>query len=85
MLLFHDLLSDNRVILPFSSLLSPLPQPQRTWVAMDPFSQLILAISVTSFLTFQWLFHKVSPWVSARVSPGFLNLSDKQKVEWNSR
>ncbi|XP_075907307.1 uncharacterized protein LOC142904834 isoform X3 [Nelusetta ayraudi] len=52
---------------------------------MDPFSQLILAISVTSFLTFQWLFHKVSPWVSVRVSPGFLNLSDKQKVEWNSR
>lgn len=52
---------------------------------MDPFSQLILTISVTSFLTFQWLFHKVSPWVSMRVSPGFLGLSDKQKVEWNSR
>lgn len=63
----------------------PPPQPQRTRVAMDPFSQLILAISVTSFLTFQWLFHKVSPWVSVRVSSGFLNLSDKQKVEWNSR
>uniref|UniRef100_A0A3Q2XJL1 TLC domain containing 4a n=1 Tax=Hippocampus comes TaxID=109280 RepID=A0A3Q2XJL1_HIPCM len=52
---------------------------------MDPFSQLILTISVTSFFTFQWLFHKVSPWLSARVSPGFLGLSDKQKVEWNSR
>ncbi|XP_077365528.1 TLC domain-containing protein 4-B isoform X2 [Festucalex cinctus] len=52
---------------------------------MDPFSQLILTISVTSFITFQWLFHKVSPWVSTRVSPGFLGLSEKQKVEWNSR
>ncbi|XP_076617317.1 TLC domain-containing protein 4-B-like [Chaetodon auriga] len=52
---------------------------------MDPFSQLILTISVTSFLTFQWLFHKVSPWMSMRISPGFLSLSDKQKVEWNSR
>ncbi|XP_059182568.1 TLC domain-containing protein 4-B-like isoform X1 [Centropristis striata] len=52
---------------------------------MDPFSQLILTISVTSFFTFQWLFHKVSPWMSIRISPGFLNLSDKQKVEWNSR
>lgn len=52
---------------------------------MDPFSQLILAISVTSFFTFQWLFHKASPWLSARVSPGFLGLSDKQKVEWTSR
>lgn len=73
-------------IVSFSLSPSSLPHnPQRTWVAMDPFSQLILAISVTSFLTFQWLFHKVSPWVSARVSPGFLNLSDKQKVEWNSR
>lgn len=73
----------------FFSFFSPLfalpPQPQRTRVAMDPFSQLILAISVTSFLTFQWLFHKVSPWVSVRISSGFLNLSDKQKVEWNSR
>lgn len=52
---------------------------------MDPFSQLILTISVTSFLTFQWLFHKVSPWMSMRISRGFLGLSDKQKVEWNSR
>ncbi|CAB1451567.1 unnamed protein product [Pleuronectes platessa] len=55
------------------------------WMAMDPFSQLILTISVTSFFTFQWLFHKVSPWVSTRISPGFPGLSDKQKVEWNSR
>uniref|UniRef100_A0A3Q3IX69 TLC domain-containing protein n=1 Tax=Monopterus albus TaxID=43700 RepID=A0A3Q3IX69_MONAL len=52
---------------------------------MDPFSQLILTISVTSFFTFQCLFHKVSPWVSMHISSGFLGLSDKQKVEWNSR
>lgn len=59
--------------------------PQQRRVAMDPFSQLIFVISVTSFLIFQWLFHKGSPWVSKRISPGFLSLSDKQKVEWNSR
>lgn len=59
--------------------------PQQRRVAMDPFSQLIFVISVTSFLIFQWLFHKGSPWVSNRISPGFLSLSDKQKVEWNSR
>ncbi|XP_055784178.1 TLC domain-containing protein 4-B-like [Salvelinus fontinalis] len=52
---------------------------------MDLFSQLILVILVTSFLSFQWLFHRVSPWVSPRVSPGFLLLADQQKVEWNSR
>lgn len=59
--------------------------PQQRRVAMDPFSQLIFTISVTSFLIFQWLFHKGSPWVSERISPGFLSLSAKQKVEWNSR
>ncbi|XP_064188288.1 TLC domain-containing protein 4-B isoform X1 [Anguilla rostrata] len=53
--------------------------------AMDPFSQLILAISVTSFFTFQWLFHSASPWVSTRVSAGFLRLNHKQRIEWNSR
>ncbi|XP_077480218.1 TLC domain-containing protein 4-B isoform X2 [Stigmatopora argus] len=52
---------------------------------METFSQFIFTISVTSFFTFQWLFHKVSPWMSIRISPGFLGLSDKQKVEWNSR
>lgn len=87
----HSVVTDSHTLffsLFFFSLFAlppPPPQPQRTRVAMDPFSQLILAISVTSFLTFQWLFHKVSPWVSVRVSSGFLNLSDKQKVEWNSR
>uniref|UniRef100_A0A8C1RZ14 TLC domain containing 4a n=2 Tax=Cyprinus carpio TaxID=7962 RepID=A0A8C1RZ14_CYPCA len=52
---------------------------------MDPFSQLILLISVVSFCTFQWLFHSVSPWASSRISPGFLKLNHKQKIEWNSR
>ncbi|TNN84667.1 Transmembrane protein 56-B [Liparis tanakae] len=52
---------------------------------MDPFNQLILAISVTSFFAFQWLFHRVSPWTSRRITHGFLGLSDRQKVEWNSR
>lgn len=65
------------------SSLSIFPQQRR--VAMDPFSQLIFTISVASFVIFQWLFHKGSPWVSTHFSPGFLSLSDKQKVEWNSR
>ncbi|XP_067107702.1 TLC domain-containing protein 4-B [Osmerus mordax] len=52
---------------------------------MEAFSLLILLISVSSFFTFQWLFHRVSPGISSRVSKGFLTLSDKQKVEWNSR
>ncbi|XP_042570502.1 TLC domain-containing protein 4-B-like isoform X3 [Cyprinus carpio] len=59
--------------------------PQWGRVAMDPFSQLILLISVVSFCTFQWLFHSVSPWASSRISPGFLKLNHKQKIEWNSR
>ncbi|XP_036441619.1 TLC domain-containing protein 4-B isoform X2 [Colossoma macropomum] len=54
-------------------------------VAMDAFTQLILLIAVVSFCTFQWLFHSVSPWVSSRISPGFLKLSHKQQIEWNSR
>ncbi|KAI4871254.1 hypothetical protein NFI96_019790 [Prochilodus magdalenae] len=52
---------------------------------MDAFTQLILLIAVVSFCTFQWLFHSVSPWVSSRISPGFLKLSHKQQIEWNSR
>ena len=59
--------------------------PQWCWVVMEAFSLLILVISVSSFFTFQWLFHRVSPGISSRVSQGFLALSDKQKVEWNSR
>ncbi|MBN3323942.1 TM56B protein, partial [Atractosteus spatula] len=52
---------------------------------MDPFNQLILAISVASFITFQLLFHYVSSWVSIRISSGFQKLNEKQKIEWNSR
>ncbi|KAK6484206.1 TLC domain-containing protein 4-B-like [Huso huso] len=52
---------------------------------MEFFNQLILAVSVTSFITFQVLFHYLSSWVSTRVSPGFKKLSEKQKIEWNSR
>ncbi|KAI4806286.1 hypothetical protein KUCAC02_017115 [Chaenocephalus aceratus] len=48
-------------------------------------SACILTISVISFFSFQWLFHWLSPWVSSRISSSFLSLSDKQKVEWNSR
>lgn len=54
-------------------------------LAMDAFSQIILLIALVSFFTFQWLFHSVSPWISSRVSPGFLRLNPKQKIEWNSR
>ncbi|MCJ8728558.1 hypothetical protein PDJAM_G00005880 [Pangasius djambal] len=52
---------------------------------MDAFSQLILFIATLSFFTFQWLFHSLSPWLSCRISPGFLKLSHKQQIEWNSR
>lgn len=52
---------------------------------MEFFNQLILAVSVASFITFQVLFHYLSSWVSTRVSPGFKKLSEKQKIEWNSR
>ncbi|XP_023660403.2 TLC domain-containing protein 4-B isoform X1 [Paramormyrops kingsleyae] len=58
---------------------------KRARAAMDPFSQLILAISTASFFTFQWLFHSVSPWMSPRITAGFLRLTPKQKIEWNSR
>ncbi|MBN3281585.1 TM56B protein, partial [Polyodon spathula] len=52
---------------------------------MEFFNQLILAVSVASFITFQVLFHYLSSWVSTYVSPGFKKLSEKQKIEWNSR
>ncbi|MBN3283935.1 TM56B protein, partial [Polyodon spathula] len=52
---------------------------------MGFFNQLILVISVASFITFQVLFHCLSSWVSTHVSPGFKKLSEKQKIEWNSR
>ncbi|KAL4635928.1 transmembrane protein 56-B-like isoform X1 [Arapaima gigas] len=54
-------------------------------VAMDAFGQLIVTISLASFLFFQWVFHSVSPSVSSCMTSGFMQLSCKQKIEWNSR
>ncbi|XP_049735670.1 TLC domain-containing protein 4-like [Elephas maximus indicus] len=38
-----------------------------------------------SFVVFQLLFHFVSSWFSAKISPGFNSLSCEKKIEWNSR
>lgn len=40
---------------------------------------------LASFCAFQLLFHCLSSWFSAAVSPGFNNLSFEKKIEWNSR
>ncbi|CAB1326013.1 unnamed protein product [Coregonus sp. 'balchen'] len=52
---------------------------------MESFSPLVLAITATSFVTFQCLFHFVSPWISARFFPGYQRLSPRHTIEWNSR
>uniref|UniRef100_A0AAZ3S422 TLC domain-containing protein n=1 Tax=Oncorhynchus tshawytscha TaxID=74940 RepID=A0AAZ3S422_ONCTS len=52
---------------------------------MASFSPLVLSIAATSFVTFQCLFHFVSPCISARFCPGYRRLSPKHTVEWNSR
>ncbi|XP_031662579.1 TLC domain-containing protein 4-B isoform X3 [Oncorhynchus kisutch] len=52
---------------------------------MASFSPLVLSIAATSFVTFQCLFHFVSPCISARFCPGYRRLSPKHNVEWNSR
>ncbi|NWQ66762.1 TM56B protein, partial [Neopipo cinnamomea] len=52
---------------------------------MASFSNLTIAIVVASFTVFQLLFHVLSSWVSTRITPGFKNLSQKRKIEWNSR
>ncbi|XP_069087583.1 TLC domain-containing protein 4 [Pleurodeles waltl] len=52
---------------------------------MPTFSKLTIAISVTSFVVFQLLFHVVSTWISSRLTSGFKRLDSKQKIEWNSR
>ncbi|NXS00873.1 TM56B protein, partial [Oxylabes madagascariensis] len=52
---------------------------------MASFSNLTIGIAVASFTVFQLLFHVVSSWVSTRITPGFNNLSQKRKIEWNSR
>ncbi|XP_037008854.2 TLC domain-containing protein 4 [Artibeus jamaicensis] len=40
---------------------------------------------LASFSVFQLLFHFLSSWFSAAVSPGFNSLSLEKKIEWNSR
>ncbi|XP_004689574.1 PREDICTED: transmembrane protein 56 [Condylura cristata] len=47
--------------------------------------KLITSTAFTSFFTFQLLFHFVSYWFSAKVSPGFNSLNFEKKIEWNSR
>ncbi|XP_075414745.1 TLC domain-containing protein 4 [Tenrec ecaudatus] len=44
-----------------------------------------LSIVFTSFVVFQLLFHLLSSWFSAKVSPAFSRLSYAKKIEWNSR
>uniref|UniRef100_A0A8D0FGQ0 TLC domain-containing protein n=1 Tax=Strix occidentalis caurina TaxID=311401 RepID=A0A8D0FGQ0_STROC len=52
---------------------------------MASFSNLTICIAAASFTVFQLLFHVLSSWVSTRITPGFNNLSQKRKIEWNSR
>ncbi|XP_068078703.1 transmembrane protein 56-B-like isoform X2 [Danio rerio] len=52
---------------------------------MEPLSPQVLVVVAGSFLSFQWLFHRVSPWVFQHLCGGFLRLSPTQKTEWNSR
>nr|XP_051712196.1 TLC domain-containing protein 4 isoform X1 [Oryctolagus cuniculus]XP_051712197.1 TLC domain-containing protein 4 isoform X1 [Oryctolagus cuniculus]XP_051712198.1 TLC domain-containing protein 4 isoform X1 [Oryctolagus cuniculus]XP_051712199.1 TLC domain-containing protein 4 isoform X1 [Oryctolagus cuniculus]XP_051712200.1 TLC domain-containing protein 4 isoform X1 [Oryctolagus cuniculus]XP_051712201.1 TLC domain-containing protein 4 isoform X1 [Oryctolagus cuniculus]XP_051712202.1 TLC doma len=52
---------------------------------MDTNHKSTISIVCTSFFVFQLLFHFVSYWFSAKVSPGFNSLSFEKKIEWNSR
>lgn len=52
---------------------------------MEPLSLQVLVVVTGSFLGFQWLFHRGSPWVSQQLCKGFLRLSPTQRTEWNSR
>ncbi|XP_045403435.1 TLC domain-containing protein 4-like isoform X1 [Lemur catta] len=52
---------------------------------MDTNRKLVISTICTSFVTFQFLFHYVSYWFSAKISPGFNSLSLEKKIEWNSR
>lgn len=52
---------------------------------MELLSLQVLVVVTWSFLGFQWLFHRGSPWVSQHLSKGFLRLSPTQRTEWNSR
>lgn len=61
---------------------SPLP-PQAA--AMDADAVWVLGTVLASLCVFQLLFHVLSPWLSAKVSPGFSRLGPAKKIEWNSR
>lgn len=52
---------------------------------MDAGNTLVLGTTLASLCAFQLLFHFVSCWLSAKVSPGFTRLSPAKKIEWNSR
>ncbi|KFO26535.1 Transmembrane protein 56 [Fukomys damarensis] len=52
---------------------------------MDTDTKLVISTLCTSFLTFQFFFHFVSYWFSAKISSGFNSLSLEKKIEWNSR
>ncbi|XP_016357777.1 transmembrane protein 56-B [Sinocyclocheilus anshuiensis] len=52
---------------------------------METLSLQVLMVVTGSFLGFQWLFHRGSPWVSEKLCKGFLRLSPTQRTEWNSR
>uniref|UniRef100_A0A8C2MFI2 TLC domain containing 4 n=1 Tax=Cricetulus griseus TaxID=10029 RepID=A0A8C2MFI2_CRIGR len=52
---------------------------------MEANTKLVIGIVCSSFVIFQILFHFVSYWFSAKVSPGYNSLSIEKKIEWNSR
>ncbi|XP_021500125.1 TLC domain-containing protein 4 isoform X1 [Meriones unguiculatus] len=52
---------------------------------MEANTTLVIGIVCSSFVIFQVLFHFISYWFSAKVSPGYSSLSVEKKIEWNSR
>ncbi|XP_051983952.1 transmembrane protein 56-B-like [Xyrauchen texanus] len=58
---------------------------ERGSVGMESFSLHVPVVVTGSFLGFQWLFYRGSPWVSQHLCKGFLKLSPTKRTEWNSR
>lgn len=52
---------------------------------MEANNKLVVSTVCSSFVIFQVLFHFVSYWFSAKVSPGYNSLDIEKKIEWNSR
>ncbi|XP_052586385.1 TLC domain-containing protein 4 [Peromyscus californicus insignis] len=52
---------------------------------MEANPELVVGTVCCSFAVFQVLFHFISYWFSAKVSPGYNSLSIEKKIEWNSR